>query len=111
MFCSKCGSAIDETATFCPACGVAVAAIAAGAVAQQIPARAYQEGYDWLTTLLLCLFLGKLGVHRFYTGHTWIGLFQLLTLGGCGIFWIVDIIFLVTESFVDSEGRPLVKKN
>ncbi len=40
---------------------------------------------DWLTTLLLCLFVGIFGVHRFYTGHTVIGSIQLFTFGGCGV--------------------------
>ncbi|HEX6108521.1 MAG TPA: TM2 domain-containing protein, partial [Ktedonobacteraceae bacterium] len=47
---------------------------------------------DWLTTLLLCIFLGFLGVHRFYTGHIVIGLIQLFTFGGCGIWWLIDLI-------------------
>lgn len=65
---------------------------------------------DWLVTLLLCLFLGGLGVHRFYTGHIGIGVAQLLTLGGCGIWALVDLIFIITDKFTDSLGRPLQKK-
>ena len=64
---------------------------------------------DWLTTLLLCIFLGYLGIHRFYTGHIVIGVIQLLTGGGCGIWWLIDLIMIITDSYKDSYGRPLVK--
>jgi TM2 domain-containing membrane protein YozV len=71
----------------------------------------YQMGMqkDWLTTLLLCIFLGFLGVHRFYTGHIVIGLIQLFTFGGCGIWWLIDLIMIATGSFTDSNGLPLLK--
>lgn len=65
------------------------------------------EPKDWTTTLLLCLFLGVLGVHRFYTGHVGIGIVQLLTMGGCGIWALVDLIMIATGKFTDSDGRPL----
>ncbi len=64
---------------------------------------------DWLTTLLLCIFLGWLGIHRFYTGHTVIGVIQLLTLGGCGIWVLVDFIMILTNSYRDSNGIPLFR--
>lgn len=44
-----------------------------------------QSDKNWLATLLLCLFLGGIGVHRFYVGKVGTGILQLITLGGCGI--------------------------
>lgn len=67
------------------------------------------EPKNWLTTLLLCLFLGCLGGHRFYTGHTGIGIVQLLTLGGCGIWALIDLIMIATGKFMDASGQPLQK--
>ena len=65
---------------------------------------------DWMTTLLLCIFLGWLGIHRFYTGHTVIGIIQLLTAGGCGIWVLIDFIMILTDSYKDSNGFPLVRR-
>src|SRR6266576_38511 len=65
---------------------------------------------DWMTTLLLCIFLGWLGIHRFYTGHTVIGIIQLLTAGGCGIWALIDFIMILTDSYRDSNGLPLVRR-
>lgn len=64
---------------------------------------------EWLTTLLLCIFLGGLGVHRFYTGYTKEGIIQALTCGGCYIWLIIDLVNIITQKYVDAQGRPLVK--
>lgn len=65
---------------------------------------------SWLTTLLLAFFLGYLGVHRFYTGHTLLGVLQLVTCGGFGIWTWVDIILILMNKYTDAQGRPLVKQ-
>jgi hypothetical protein len=60
------------------------------------------------TTGILCFFLGLLGVHRFYTGHTGIAFVQLFTIGCLGIWTLIDFICIVTGNFKDSEGELLV---
>ena len=69
-----------------------------------------QQGKDWLVTLLLCLFVGSLGVHRFYVGKTGTGIAMIFTLGGCGIWALIDLIMIITGSFKDAQGQPLVRK-
>lgn len=57
--------------------------------------------------LLLCLLLGALGAHRFYVGKRASGTLQLVTLGGFGIWSLIDLIEIVSGSFSDDRGRPL----
>ena len=73
----------------------------------QIPGLVMEQQRSWLATALLCLFLGSLGIHRFYTGRIFSGLFQLLTGGGFGIWWLIDLIIIVSGSFTDQYNRPL----
>ena len=60
------------------------------------------------TDLLLCIFLGTLGVHRFYEGKIGTGILWLCTLGLFGIGWIVDIVLIVTNKAKDKNGLPIV---
>jgi TM2 domain-containing membrane protein YozV len=68
--------------------------------------RAFGGGYySQLTALLLCFFVGSLGVHRFYLGYTWQGIVQLLTLGGCGIWSLIDFIRICTGDLQPKDGQ------
>ncbi|MBK7133567.1 MAG: TM2 domain-containing protein [Bacteroidales bacterium] len=99
-YCHNCKAETNASSTICMKCGVSLKG--------ENPQNG--EGKDWLTTLLLCFFLGFIGVHRFYTGHTAIGVVQILTLGGCGIWTLVDFIIIIVGNFKDAKGNLLVKR-
>ena len=73
----------------------------------QVPVMAMEPQKSWLATVLLCQFLGTLGMHRFYTGRIVSGIFQLLTFGGFGIWTLIDLIMIVSGDFKDQYNRPL----
>ena len=54
---------------------------------------------------LLAFFLGVFGAHRFYVGKTGTAIVQLFTLGGLGVWWLIDLIVVGSGSFRDAEGR------
>ena len=62
---------------------------------------------QYVTTLLLSFFLGGLGVDRFYLGQTGLGIGKLLTLGGCGIWSLIDLILIAMRNVTDVDGKPL----
>jgi hypothetical protein len=103
--CERCGGLMPSDAIFCAQCGDRVD-----------PARVRSRSGDYeqvsersrLIALLLCLFLGYVGVHRFYVGKIGTGLLWLLTGGLFGIGYVVDAILIAVGSFRDRDGLRLV---
>ena len=98
MFCAKCGKEINDEAVVCVHCGCATG--------KSVQANGQKQ---WLVALLLVLFLGPLGAHRFYTGHIATGIIQLLTFGGCAIWAIIDLICIILGVFKAADGSELAK--
>ncbi len=56
---------------------------------------------NWIVTLIMSIIFGGLGVDRFIMGHIGLGILKLITLGGCGIWWLVDLILIATKHEFD----------
>ena len=74
-------------------------------VADYIAPEAPVETKDWMTTFLLCLFCGGLGIHRYYVGKIGTGILYTLTLGLFGIGYLVDFIKILCGKFTDKNGN------
>lgn len=62
-----------------------------------------------LPAFLLCFFFGTFGAHRFYVGKIGTAILQLLTLGGLGIWVLIDFILIIVGAFTDKDGRKIAQ--
>lgn len=137
MFCSKCGKEISDEAIICPACGVPTPNYQPQQAQLQQPTlppiiinntntntntntnvnqnvNGGEVGMavspkSKIVTLVLCIFLGALGIHRFYVGKIGSGLLYLFTGGVFCLGWIYDILKILSGTFTDGIGLPIVK--
>ena len=103
MFCHNCNSQNDDGSNFCKICGVNLLIQTSRTEERDISSK------NWLITLLLCISLGAFGIHRFYVGKIGTGILMILTFGGFGIWVLVDLILIVTNTFTDIKGLKLNK--
>ena len=92
-FCNNCGNATDENAEICLNCGVALGNKNGD----------YLNGQDKIVMILICLFLGGLGIHNFMMGETKKGVFKIIMSLVCGlgsIFALIDLVKIAIGSYV-----------
>jgi TM2 domain-containing membrane protein YozV len=94
-YCFNCGAVIDSKAAICPKCGVP----------QPDVVKNNSISNRWLATFLLCVLLGVFGAHRFYLGRTGTGILMLITFGGFGIWYLIDLILVIVGQMRDSNGN------
>ncbi|MDQ3159383.1 MAG: DUF4352 domain-containing protein [bacterium] len=75
------------------------------------PNQTKEEGKDFLTAALLSLFLGGIGVDRFYMGYVGLGILKLITFGGCGIWYLIDLILILTGNLKTADKKALANRD
>ena len=102
--CPSCGSVITLFAEVCPRCGVRQPDLRA---VPGLPG--YSSEKRILPAAILAFLFGVFGVHRFYVGKVGTGILQLVTLGGLGIWALVDFILIVCGAFKDADGNRITQ--
>ena len=124
-FCPNCGASLEQGVKFCANCGKSIQETtqqqpvqqqmqqpqAQPVVVVQQPVYAQQppSPHSRGVALILCIFLGYLGLHRFYVGNVGMGLVYLFTLGIFGFGPFIDFFSILFGSFRDIQGRLLTE--
>ncbi len=123
-FCPRCGLQAGAEPRICPHCGTRYHSNACPTcgylpargrgepgevrvVERVVEAPAAVSPKSRLAALLLVLFLGMLGIHRFYVGKVGTGILFLLTFGFFGVGWLIDLILIVCGVFRDRRGLTI----
>ncbi len=111
VYCPDCGTAMAPDDRFCGSCRWDAERPTEHAKPQP-PSSPRNLGppsnKSRLTALLLCVFAGFVGVHRFYAGRIGSGILWLLSFGVFGVGWIYDLVMIATGEFVDDEGKRIL---
>lgn len=91
-FCQSCGAETPLNSERCPRCDVLLARY---------------SSKDWVLALVLSIIFGTLGVDRFYLGYVGLGILKLITFGGLGIWYVIDIVFIALNRIKDAKGYRL----
>ena len=101
-FCSSCGKPIKAASELCPNCDVRQFD-----ASSPVSSMENKSPKSLVVAVFMCLFAGGLGIHRFYVGKPGTGFFMLFTLGGLGIWALIDLIIIATGNFTDGDGLKL----
>lgn len=98
-FCANCGSRVNPNAEVCLNCGIS---LRKAGVAGNL------NGQDKVTMIIVCFFLGGLGIHNFMMGETKKGVFKIIMLLFCGlggVFALIDLIKLAMGTYVADPNK------
>ena len=98
-YCESCGGIMAATTANCPHCGVPQTGVVKWSASDK----------RILPAFILAFLFGFVGAHRFYVGKTGTAIIQLCTLGGLGIWALIDCVLILTGSFTDGNGNKITQ--